>query len=405
MNEGTLPRIALITAEAPHTASAGAVVLQRLFAAYPSDRLLVVTSHLPPSTAARLSCRYLHVPLLADRLLRTRFWSWRNSLRTLGATALLSGRRIDQALGEFQPDIVATLMQDSWYYEFAARFARRRRLPLTLFIHDLPDGFEPVAPWLRNLQHQRDARIYRQAAMRFCISESMRDHFEAGFGVGGDVLPPPRAEDPVAQPPENCARLKQPGRLTLGYAGGLHYGYGEQLLRMLPSLRATSTRVILFCPPPGGKLAGLAAATDTLQFRGRTPAPDGAWRGLLAACDAALQPYLNPPGEHARQYRTHFPSKLGECLSLGLPLLVTGPTDASGMAWCLQRPGCAMTVTEPGALASALIRLRDDAALRVTLARRAQTEAAAFDAAPLRARLYTQLSNATVAHKLDHPDA
>lgn len=393
MSDG-LPRILFLTSEAPHTGAAGAIVLRRLFADYPPERLLVVTSRFPPIGAGRLGCRYEHLPLLADRLDRTRFWPWRTAARVLGGAALLRPDRVDAALAGFRPDMVVTLMQDSWYYDYAAHYARARGLPLVLLIHDLPDGFEPVAPWLRGRQHRRDAAVYRQAARRLCISEPMRNHFQAEFGAGGDVLLPPRPDQPVAQPPEKCAQLKHPGRLTLGYAGGLHYGYGEQLLQMLPVLRATGTQVVLFCPPPGGKLAALAAATDTLRFQGRAPTPDDAWRGLLACCDAVLQPYLNPPGEHARQYRTHFPSKLGECLSLGLPLLITGPADASGMAWCRQHPGCALTVTEADALADALVRLRDDASLRVLLARTAQAAATAFDAAPLRARLQSLLTDA-----------
>lgn len=395
-----LPRVLLLSSESPHTGAAGAIVLQRLFAGWPADRLLVVTSNPPPATAGRLACRYEHLPLLMDRLNRTRFWTWRTGLRALGGTGFLPMQRVDTALAGFQPDVVVTLMQDSWYYDCAARYARRRRLPLVIFVHDLPDGFEPVAPWLKERQRELDALVYRQASRRLCISEPMRDHFKAVFGADGDVLLPPRADQPVTQSPAACADLKHPDRLTLGYAGGLHYGYGEQLLQMLPVLRATSTVIKLHCAPPGGKLAGLAAATDVLHFLGRAPTPEAAWHGLLTECDAVLQPYLNPPGEHARQYRTHFPSKLGECLSLGLPLLITGPADASGMAWCLQHRDCALTVSDPApeALAAALHRLRHDGALRVALSARARSVADSFAPGALRERL-SQIILDTVIHR------
>lgn len=395
MSESSLPpRVLFLTSEAPHTGAAGAIVFHRLFTGYPPDRLLVVTSHLPPASAERLPCRYEHVPLRVDRLNRTRFWPWRTALRVLGGAAWLDLDAVDRALGDFQPDIVVTLMQDGWYYDYAARYARRRKLLLALFIHDLPDGFEPVAPWLRARQCRRDATVYRQAAHRLCISDPMRAHFLATYGVDGEVLPPPRTETPVSQPPESCRELKQPGRLTLGYAGGLHYGYGEQLLKMLPVLRATGTVIELFCAPPGGILAPLKEATDVLHFHGYAPTPEAAWRGLLERCDAVLQPYLNPPGVHHRQYRTHFPSKLGDCLSLGLPLLITGPADAAGSAWCLARPEIAAVVTDsaPAALTAVLLRLRDDADYRVRLARNAQTASTAFSAPALRRRLHEILA-------------
>lgn len=389
------PRVLFLSSEAPHTGAAGAIVFHRLFSGYPADRLLVVTSHLPPDGAARLPCRYEHLPLTVDRLNRTRFWRWRTALRVLGGAAWLDLGAVDRALAGFKPDVVVTLMQDSWYYDYAARYARNRRLPLVLFVHDLPDGFEPVAPGLHGRQHRRDAAVYRQAVRRICISDPMRAHFLSTYGVDGEVLPPPRSETPVSQPPDACAQLKRPGRLTLGYAGGLHYGYGEQLLQLLPALRETNTVVELFCPRPGGVIAPLNDATDVLHFHGHAPTPEAAWQGLLSRCDAVLQPYLNPSGQHERQYRTHFPSKLGDCLSLGLPLLVTGPDYASGAAWCREQGDVACLVADPapGAIRQAFVRLRDDAALRVRLATRAQQAAEAFAPAGLRQRLTALLQN------------
>ncbi len=396
----TLPRVLFLTSESPHTAAAGAIVFHRLFRDYPADRLFVVTNAPPPPVAARLACPYVSMSLAVDRLNRTRLWPWRTAWRVLGGASLVRLARIDRALAGYVPDVVVTLMQDSWYYELAARYARQRGLPLVLFVHDVASGFEPVADWLRRRQHARDGAIYRQAARRLCISRGMADYFEREFGAAGEVLAPPRADETPTQPPENCRQLRQPGRLTLGYAGGLHYGYGEQLERMLPVLRRTGTTIELFGPLPGGRLAGLSAASDVLHFNGYAATPEEAWRGLLGRCDVILQPYLNPAGEHHRQYTTHFPSKLGDCLALGLPLLVTGPAEASGMAWCLAHPGCALTVTSPddAALGGALDRLRTDAELRVALARTAQTMAGSFDPAPLRTQLQALLTDVAAAH-------
>lgn len=394
------PRLLFLSSEAPHTGAAGAIVFHRLLRDYPPDRLLVVTNHLPPAAAGRLACRYAHLPLAADRLNRTRFWPWRAALRSLGASNLLSLRRVDAVVQDFAPDVVVTLMQDSWYYDLAARYARRHGRPLALLIHDLPDGFEPVSGGLAARQRARDRAVYRQAAARLCISEGMNDWFTAAFGLPGEVLPPPRDDDTPAQPPEKCRDLKHAGHLTLGYAGGLHYGYGEQLLALLPVLRETGTRLEYFGPPPAGVVAALGAATDVIRFNGYAPTPAEAWRTLLTRCDAVLQPYLNPAGAHERQYRTHFPSKLGDCLTLGLPLIMTGPDYASGVAWCRGQDEIACLVTDPAppAFAAALLRLRDSGATRIALASRAQAAAAAFAAPPLRARLVHHLRAIAAAH-------
>lgn len=389
-----LPRLLLLSSEAPHTAAAGAIVFHRLFRDYPADRLLVVTNHLPPANAGRLDCRYAALPLAVDRLDRTRLWPWRATLRVLGGANLIRLLRIDDALDGFTPDIVITLMQDSWFYDLAARYARARQLPFALFIHDLAHGFEPVSSRFQPRQLNRDRAVFQQAAVRFCISQGMVDFFSREFALPAEVLLPPKSNLTPSQSPQLCRTLKRPEGLTLGYAGGLHYGYGEQLLALLPVLRQTRTKVEVFGPTPNGRLEPLLHATDVFSFNGYAPTPEEAWRALLQKCDVVLQPYLNPPGGHELQYRTHFPSKLGDCLTLGLPLLVTGPADASGLSWCSQHPDSALLVPEsdPAAIREALERLRRDEALRVRLATGAQSAAPAFDAAMIRTQLLRALS-------------
>lgn len=368
------PRLLFITNEPPHTAAAGSIYFHRLFSGYPADCLRVITNDTLPEPEQCLSCEYSTHRVWADRLQQTRFWKWRTAARVMGGTNFLPLRELERQAGSFQPDTVVTLMQDSWMYELAARYARKNKLPLILFIHDLPHAFEQVASRLVKRQLKRDRAIYQQAALRFCVSPGMEAWFRREFGLPGEVLLPPCSPNPPSQDPEQCRMLKTPGSLTLGYAGGLHYGYGEQIAAMVPVLRSTGTRLEIFGPSPSGNLAGLKEATDVLSFHGYAPTPEEAWSGLLARCDAVLLPYLNPPGGHHLQYQTHFPSKLGDMLSLGLPLLVTGPLDASGLAWCRNHGELAVCVGDasPEALAAALINLRDDDSLRVRLAGAAQ---------------------------------
>lgn len=390
------PRLLFITNEPPHTAAAGSIYFHRLFEDYPAERLHILTNRAGPASAERLPCRYSEWQLPVDRLSRTRFWKWRTALRVVGAGSLLSLGKIDRLIGGFRPDAIVTLMQDSWYYELAARYAKSRKLPLVLFVHDLPHGFEPVANGLLKRQRERDLEIYRQAAVRLCVSEGMEAWFKADYGLPGEVMHPPRSPRIAAQEAEVCRGLKNAGRLTLGYAGGLHYGYGEQIAAMLPVLRATGSRLKLSCPPPSGKLSTLQEdGKDVLEFLGYAPTPEEAWSRIVSECDAVLLPYLNPPGNHHLQYQTHFPSKLGDMLSLGLPLLVTGPEDASGMHWCRTNGDFSVCVSDPSpaALEAAIASLRDDPALRVRLARAAGTAAKAFDAGALKIRLNRHLSS------------
>jgi len=397
MDAGAFPRVLLLSSEAPHTGAAGAIVLHRLFRDYPPDRLLVVTNSVLQADMARLDCGYKYVPLLVDRLNRTRFWPWRAILRTLGASSVVNLGSVERALAGYEPDVVVTLMQDSWYYDLARRYAEAHGLPLILIVHDVAQGFEPVPESLRAWQFRRDAHVYQSAVARLCVSQGMVNHFVRAFGVPGEVLLPPRSDFLATQSPQACRQLKRPGRLTLGYAGGLHYGYGEQLLRMLPLLRETGTVVELFGPVPGGRISSLRDATDVLHFNGYAATPEAAWGHLLQKCDTLLQPYLDPPASHAFQYRTHFPSKLGDCLSLGLPLLITGPEFASGVAWCRQRSSIALWPGTPSdaSLRDALERLRTDAHLRIMLATNAQAASNEFAATALRAQFTAAIVRAS----------
>lgn len=394
------PRVLFISTEPPQDSGAGAMLFRRLFANYPAGQLRVVTNARLAPPSERLACPYVRIPLAADRLLRTRWWPYRAILRAMGASDLVRGRRIDDAIRGFEPDVVVALMQDSWLFDIAARFARRRRLPLVLFVHDLPHVFEPVPPLLQRLQRARDARVYRQAARRYCVSAPMADYFRQRFGVSGDVMMPPSGRYVEPQAIEATDQLKSPPRLTIGYAGGLHYGYGEQLLAMLPILRAEGARVELFGAEPAGIVAPLKLATDVFHINGRLSAAT-AWQLLRDRCDVVLQPYLNPPGPHAQQYATHFPSKLGDYLALGVPLLVTGPSNATGVDWCLRHPGCALVVTEPAtsALQTAVGRLKNDSALRRELALGALAAASAFDLVSTSAQFYTDLCDVVGRHR------
>lgn len=369
-----LPRILFITNEAPQTGAAGSIILFRLLNDYPADRLWVVTNRQQPTGSERLACRYDFLPLKVDRLNNTRFWKWRAALRCLGLTKLLGTGRVKAKLGGFAPDLVVTVMQDSWYYEFAAKVARELDKPLAMFGHDLAHGFEPVPSPFRPLQLARDRKFLTQCAAKLCVSEGMVHFFKREFGVDASVLYPPRSATPVSQAPELCRSLKNPGRLTLGYAGGLHYGYGEQMLAMLPVFRETGTVVEVYGPEPTGHLSALKDASDVFHFNGYLSPPEAAWSALAERCDVLLQPYLNPPANHHLQYQTHFPSKLGDCLALGIPVLITGPADASGVAWCLAHPDSAVCVTDPSpaALRAALEELKKSPDLRVSIAKSGQ---------------------------------
>jgi glycosyltransferase involved in cell wall biosynthesis len=366
------PRILIISDEGPQTGTAGGLLLHRLLIDYPVDRLRVIARYVP--TLGEPLPHVVYHPLTPpwQRFEKSRFNRLKRSLRAFGCVPTVSLARLDALVGDFQPEVVLCVMQHAAYYDTAARYARTRNLPLIVIVHDVNDDFEPVLPWAQATACRRDAAVYRQAGRRLCISPEMEAYCHERYGVTGDVLYPNRSPelDPLSL--EKTETLRTTGQLTLGFAGNLGYGYGRELVRRIPNLRSTGSRLIIYSKPPGSDCRELGQATDCVELRGFRPAKE-AWANIQRDCDAVWLPYPVLAAEFERLYRHHFPSKLTEYLALGLPVLVTGPSFATGVRWVLRHPEAAAVALDPTDqdITSILLRLRDDSALRANLARRA----------------------------------
>ncbi len=242
-------------------------------------------------------------------------------------------RQVEGMVGEFQPEVVLSLMETSDYYGLAEKYARTHGLPLYLIVHDTNEDFEPVFPWAKGSQLAKDRRIYRFAKERFCVSPEMAAFNEQRFGVPGKVLYP--ISDPKIQPRplEWSKALRQPPHLTIGYAGSTSYGYGEMMLKSLPQLAEAGARLELCCPEPSGSVADLLES-PIVKWHGYKEASE-AIRILQERCDVLWLPYLDPAGSYERLYSTHFPSKLVDYAAAGMPVWVTGPSLATGVRFYL----------------------------------------------------------------------
>ena len=366
------PRVLMISDEGPQTGTAGGLLLHRLFEHHPPDRLRVLARYVPTLGEPLPGVGYRQLATPWSRFEGSRFHRAKRSLRAIGLVPVVRPKQIDRLLEGYSPDLVFCVMQHAAYYDAALRFARERRLPLVVAVHDVNEEFEPVYSWARPSLRRRDGAFYRHARFRLCISPEMEQACATWYGTAGTVLYPNRSLALRPRPFELAGTLRRPEVLTIGFAGNLNYGYGEGLLQMLPALRAAKARLVVYGRPPGGTAAPLSLATDCCEFRGFVPSAAEAWQGIQRDCDAVWLPYPNPPGALDRLYRHHFPSKLPEYLALGLPVIVTGPSAATGMRWAARNPDA--VATDPAekvpSMASLLLRLTTDPAWRRQLAER-----------------------------------
>lgn len=389
-------RILVFSSEIPQTSVAGGLLLYRLLQDHDSARLAVV-GWTPRPESRLLDCAYYAPRTPWRRLEHSRFNRLHRTLRTMRFIPLLPVAEVDRLLGAFVPDVVITVMQFGTWYDSAMRYARAKDLPLVTIVHDPNEAFDQVYGWARGLRDRADGRFYRFARKRLCISPEMETLCHRKFGVHGDVLYPNRDPGLAPRPLDDSRTLKVAGRLILGYAGTLGYGYGEQLVRLLPALRASSSRLVVY-----GKLDAPArtrlAREDCIELRGFVDDPSEAWAAIQRDCDALLLPYLNPPDAiHRHLYSCHFPSKLTEYLALGMPTVVTGPADATGVRWGTAHPEAILTETDPdpAALARHLDELKNNVLLRMHLARNSlRAGNADFDPVRIRRQFFAALDEA-----------
>ncbi len=195
---------------------------------YPPEKLLVI-GPAPQDDSQILDCRYetLKVPLV--RLNRTRFHRLVRGMRSFRLLPELTVGEVKGLEKGFKPHVVFSVMIEQPWYHLAYRYAKSEKLPLVLIVHDIPEAFEKVYPWAKSQQVARNREVYRYASKRLCVSPEMVDYLEGVYGERGEVLYPNSAEKITPRPLIEASLLKEKGVLTMGYAGSLAYGYGEQV--------------------------------------------------------------------------------------------------------------------------------------------------------------------------------
>ncbi len=395
-DEANYPRLLVLSQVVPETRYAGSILLYRLLSQQPPDRLLVLGPAPHPESEV-LACRYQSFSVSRlERLNRTRFAGLKRSVESLGLRERPPLARIRELVGNFRPQVVVCVMQDSGYVTAAVAYARQERLPLILLVHDFLEDFEQVYDWARNTQRRSMVAMYRAASVRLCISPAMRDFLLECYGVDGSVLYPNRSEHIAARPLEETLQLKNEGRMTIAYAGSLVYGYNEGIASLLPAIESAGHQLRIYSAhrPPW--------SSSAVEYCGYSPSVEETWVRVQREADAVLLPYSHGR-QHERLYRTHFPSKLPEYLALGMPVLVSGPPYATGVAWARQHPGAAMVLDSNSSESAAadLKQLAANADLRRNLAEGAATASALeFDPKGIREEFYDEIRRSIGRNKV-----
>jgi glycosyltransferase involved in cell wall biosynthesis len=283
------------------------------------------------------------------------------------------------------PDLVIGVLPAVGAGVAAARIAQRFRVPLLLMVHDV------VAPRNRDggltgsSIARGQAEALRQASRVVLVGTGLRAAVIA-LGVDKariDVLADWTPSLPVKQEPVTArARLGiTPDQLVVLHVGNI--GPGQDVSTLVRAARRIvgQTRQSQQVGQPAKPLTGAGslqvllvgegsqreelrnASADLPSVRFLAPVSGGDYPGLLSAADVMV--VTEPVG---RPDRT-LPSRLESYLRAGRPVVAAVNPDGEAERALRSVPGAVLVVPpgDPGALASVLIRLRDDETERTRL--------------------------------------
>lgn len=379
----------IYTFETPNNFHAGSMQLLRVFQDYPKEKLCVLGPK-PPAGAKLLDCPYRELRYPIQRLRNTRLHRWAMSLPILAPVIRPRPDKNLSLLGSFVPDAVFTVMDNFSWYRAAWDYAKKTGKPLITMTMDAPDRFEKNLGILESWKQEQIREIYQGAERNLCVSRQMTDFIAKKYQAKTETFyfgPPDGVMPRVAA---DSGRLRGRGGLILGFAGGLAYGYGEALLKVARKLEGSGHRIRIYSRDrPKGELAAL---TD---YAGSFP-HEVLWKKFQEECDASLLVYAFGHADDDL-YRTHFPTKLSEYTWQGMPMVMVGPSHATGIIWGLEHPEACVVVTQADLepLLSRLKELSENAKVRIRMAD-AAAEAAQkeFDPIGIRLRFHQILSRA-----------
>jgi len=364
--------------------------LLRVFQGYPKEKLCVLGPK-PPEGAKLLDCPYHHLRYPIQRWRNTRIHRWAMSLPIVLRMVRPEPRQISSLLGPFVPGAVFTVMDNFSWYRSAWDFACRTGKPLITITMDAPDRFEKNLLLLEPFKQKQIGEIYQGAERNLCVSRQMTDFIAKKYQAPTETFyfGPPDGLAPRL--PEESSKLRKDGGLTLGFAGGLAYGYGEALLGIAKKLVGTKSRIRIYSRDrPSADLAKMVDYAGSFSH-------EVLWKKFQEECDASLLVYAF---DHADDdlYRTHFPTKLSEYAWQGMPMVMVGPAHATGILWGLDHPEACRVVTQADLepLPKTLEQMMQEPEVRRSMASAAAMAAKReFDPRSIRASFQKTLSQGT----------
>jgi glycosyltransferase involved in cell wall biosynthesis len=352
------------------------ILMRRLFAGYPPDRLWALTS----MQVTRMTASFEPVPppdrqVSVPQIQINRRWLDKLALLL---NLLLIPWTVWRGVRLVRQEKIEAIFTVPWdHVTISAYFVHKLTgRPIFMYIMDDPVG----SPRFGGLQPVAYAvlmpRLVRACKRVWGVSDGMCEYFEKAYGAKCLPLLPLVDLESFGKTGANKA-LRDNGTLRIIYTGSIYSAQIDALRRLAHVVNQESDqdrrtqlkmRLTLYTSLSASALEQMGLAGNNIR-RDEVRAEDIA--SVFAEADVAFLPLsFEPDMRHVVE--TSFPSKTAEYLAAGVPVLVHAPSYSAAARYCSER-GCGLVVDEPNedALRAALKRLIDDAGLRLDLSAKA----------------------------------
>jgi hypothetical protein len=275
---------------------------------------------------------------------------------------LKSNRALEEAVQEFQPQVIITLAETGLCH-IARKTAQRHKLPLVgMFLDWFPIMKNHYGhKWTQDILSRRYRELYAACDLAFCTSEGMQGFL--GPHPNSHVIYPMPGKHRVpdkAWPASN-------GKFRLVYVGSVENFYGRMICSLIEDIESTSDLEIIVVGPnadwPPDLLQRAKAKGIYLGFK---PPEEAA--AVLAGADALLV-VMSFEKEHELFMRTSFTTKFLDYVAFGKAIVLWGPEYCAPVQVAREHGG-ALAVNEkvPKAVVAACREIAGNLTLREKLA-------------------------------------
>jgi glycosyltransferase involved in cell wall biosynthesis len=370
------PRMLIVWSWLPSNNTGAGILMHRLFAGFPSDRLWALTS----TRTKRAVASFDPIPSPERQISVLEIQIHRRWIDKLGLLLnyMLIPWTVWRGVRIVRKEKIEAIFTVPWdHFTIAAYFIYKiTGRPIYMYIMDDPAGrrrFGGLQPAAYALLMPRVVRACKRV---WGVSDGMCEYFDRTYGVKCLPLLPlvdiesfgkKRAKGPV----------RADGRFHIIYTGSIYSAQLDAVRRLVNVVNEEADRdrseqvrmqLMLYTSLTAGTLEKMGLAGKNV-LRDEVRPED--IPNVIAEADVAFLPLsFEPDMRHI--VATSFPSKTAEYLAAGIPILVHAPSYSAVARYC-SKLGCGHIVDEPNedSLRSALLHLSRDAALRQELSAKA----------------------------------